>query len=172
MSALRSGDYVSLFAHHPAMGVGGMLAGWLATAQPSLVTLCTTRPLADRLLSTVLLHLREHLAMFIGMALANVVSIAIAVWVQRSAKGWQQEAGRSARCFVLMSIGMVLGCVAVGDGAIALPGALGTSTLLVAMLGGTLLACLAERLCLDGMSMARAAASLVLARPAPGALAR
>lgn len=33
MSTLRSRDYAALFAHHPAMGVYGMLVGWLATAR-------------------------------------------------------------------------------------------------------------------------------------------
>ena len=172
VSALRSPRNVWLFADHPAMGAYGMLAGWLATAQPPLVTLCTTRPLADRLLPTVLMHMREHVAMFLGMALANLVSIAIASWVQNSAKGWRQETGRGTRCFVVMSSGMVLGCVAVGEAGIALPGVPGASALLMAMVVGALLACVAERLCRDGISMAGAGAWLVLARPAPGGLSR
>ncbi|MCC2657575.1 MAG: hypothetical protein K0Q76_2683 [Panacagrimonas sp.] len=171
MSALRSTGEVSLFAHHAAMGVYGMVAGWLVTAQPLLPSLCTTRPLADRLLWTVSMHIREHLAMFLGMALANATSVAIVLWAQRSLKGWRLEAGRGTRCFVLMSIGMLLGCTTIGDAAVALPGAAGSSALLVAMLAGALVACMADRLCPDGISMVRFAAYST-ARPAQGAHAR
>jgi hypothetical protein len=62
MSALRSRYSAVLFANHPAMGVYGMLAGWLAIALPSLLTLCTTRPRAGRVVPGVLIHVREHLA--------------------------------------------------------------------------------------------------------------
>lgn len=72
MSALRSRDYAALFANHTAMGVYGMLAGWLATAQPSLLTLCTTLPLEGRVLPVVFIHVREHLAMFAGTLFAGL----------------------------------------------------------------------------------------------------
>lgn len=172
MSTLRSSEATSLVASHWAMGVVGMLAGWLFTASPPMLALCTTRPFADRLLPVLSLHVQAHLPMFVGMALANVASILFAAWLQRSEATWQQEIGRGTGCFVIMSIGMLLGCVALGDRAIALPGAWVSFAPLGAMLAGTLFACMAVQPCRQGIAMARAAAHDAHARPAYGVLAR
>jgi hypothetical protein len=120
MSALRLSDFSPILANHRVMSVHGMVAGWLATMQPSLLALCSSR-------------------------------------VQRTHASWAHEAGRGMRCFFLMSVGMMLGSVAVGDLPIALPGGRVLSAMSSAMLVGMLLGVLAEQLCERGLHLARTA---------------
>jgi hypothetical protein len=153
MSALRLSDFSPILANHRVMGVYGMVAGWLATQQPSLLALCTTRPAG--LVPALSVHVREHVAMFIGMALGTLVSIAVASRAQRTQTRWANEASRGMRCFLLMSFGMVLGTLAIGDLQLALPGGLLLPAMSSAMLAGMVLGVLAEQICERGFLLAR-----------------
>lgn len=154
MSALRLRDFSPILANHRVMGVYGMVGGWLATLQPSLLALCSTRPAG--FVPALNVHVREHLAMFIGMALGNLVSIAVASRAQRTQARWAHEASRGMRCFLLMSFGMVLGTLAIGDMQLVLPGGLLLPAMSSAMLAGMLLGVLAEQVCERGLHLARA----------------
>lgn len=154
MNAPRLCDFSPILANHRVMGVYGMVAGWLATTQPSLLALCSSRPAG--FVSLWNAHVREHLAMFIGMALGNMMSIAVASRAQRAQGRWAHEAGRGMRCFLLMSFGMVLGTLTVGDMRLALPnGVLRLPATSSAMLAGLLLGVLADQVCEHVLHVAR-----------------
>lgn len=172
MNARRPRELGAVLANHQVMGVYGMLVGLMATAQPALLALCATRPPPGSLLSLVSTHLREHLAMFVGMAIGNLVSIAVASRNHRAENGWRQETWRGARCFALMAVGMVVGSMLVGGSGIAVLLALGIPQASLAMLAGIGFGALAERLCEKGSHRPRARARQGFARSAVGALAR
>lgn len=154
------------------MGVYGMLVGLMATAQPALLALCATRPPPGSLLALVSTHLREHLAMFVGMALGNLVSISVAARVHRAEKGWRHEIWRGARCFSLMAVGMVVGSMSMGEPGIAVLDALGIPQVSLAMLAGIGIGALAERLCEQGSHRPGARAWQWFARPPVRGFAR
>lgn len=172
MNARLPRELEAVLANHQVMGVYGMLVGLMATAQPALLALCATRPTPGSLLSLAYIHLREHLAMFVGMAIANLVSIAVASRVHRGEQGWRYETWRGARCFALMAVGMVAGSMLMGGSGIAVFDAPGIPQVSLAMLAGIGIGALAERLCEQGSQRTAARARQRFARSAFGALAR
>lgn len=172
MNARRPRELPAVLANHQVMGVYGMLVGLMATAQPSLLALCAARLPPAGFVPLISTHLREHLAMFVGMAIGNLVSIAVASRIHRAEKGWRHETWRGARCFALMAVGMVVGSMLMVGPGIAVPAALGIPQASLAMLAGIGIGALAERVCEQGSHRVGAWARQWFARPAVRAFAR
>jgi hypothetical protein len=145
MNSSHSYGFAALLASHPLMGVLGMVAGWAASTAPLGSPLCTAADAGTGILQVASIHLREHAAMYLGMAFGNLISTVVASLVGKRG-GWVRESGRGTKCFIVMSIGMVLGSLATGDQSIALARWLGIAPAPAAMLMGMLFAVLVERL--------------------------
>lgn len=160
MRELRTGRFAAILSDHRVMGFPGMAVGAVLCLQSPVLAMCATRPPGSGLVPLVSLHLREHLAMYAGMALGNLVSVVVAASSRSEADAWWRESFRGARCFLLMSMGMMLGSVVVAEMSITWSGALGLTPPMIGMIAGMLLAVVAEHFCQSGsysifQSMAR-----------------
>lgn len=129
------------------MGFPGMVVGAVICLQPQALAMCSTRPPVSGLVPLLSSHLREHLAMYAGMALGNLVSVVVAASSRRGADAWWRESFRGARCFLLMSVGMMLGAMAVAEMSLTGSGTLGLTPPMIGMIAGMLLAVVAEHFC-------------------------
>lgn len=151
MNESRAGRFAAILGDHRLMGIYGMAVGAVLIMPSSLLALCATRLPENGILPLLSLHLREHLPMYAGMAVGNVVSIVVASGQDRAGRReWRQ----GATCFLLMAAGMLTGSLAVAQVPSGWAGALGLPPMTIAMLAGMGVGVLADHLCRSGRGAA------------------